>query len=175
MGSDLVERLLHGDKRKCPFPDIDIEPTDPCPICGDLGTIDADLDRTSMCVDGSNRMLHKEAAARIAELEAALSAEKAKVAELQTDRDDWRTACNENADAWDHERTQRKAAEAEADRLKEVLGPFSYIAGEIFARNYNKSDAVFTINGLTTDGYPVEMKLTAGAFFAARAALGASQ
>lgn len=36
-----------------------------------------------------------------------------------------------------------EAAEAERDRLREALKPFDSVAGVLFARNYNASDAIF--------------------------------
>ena len=63
-----------------------------------------------------------------------------------------------------------RAEKAEA-LLKEaagVLEPFSVIAGELFARNYNKADPVYTITGMSADGYPVQMSLTFEAFYGAR-------
>ena len=37
--------------RTCPFPEIDIEPETPCPVCGDLGTFtNANMDEPSRCV-----------------------------------------------------------------------------------------------------------------------------
>lgn len=68
---------------------------------------------------------------------------------------------------------QRDEARSELSALKEetvkVLEPFSVFAGELFARNYNKKDAVVTFNGMTPDGFAVNLSLTAEAFFAARA------
>lgn len=61
----LIERLRNGDKRQCPFPNIDIDPNTPCPVCGDLGTIN---DAPSKCVAGNASLLHKEAADALSEL-----------------------------------------------------------------------------------------------------------
>jgi hypothetical protein len=58
------------------------------------------------------------------------------------------------------------ALQSEADRLREVLEPFSRVAGELFARNWNRSD-MLEIGGVEV--------LTAGDFFDARAALSATQ
>lgn len=59
----LLERLEHGDTRKCPFPDLNIGPETPCPVCGDLGTLDAP--GPVMCVDSGQRLLMLEAASTI--------------------------------------------------------------------------------------------------------------
>jgi hypothetical protein len=82
-GEGLIERLRTGDPRKCPFPDIDLEAAQPCPVCGDMGTLPGDpghVDAPVRCVKRNYRLLIDEAAtalttaeARIQELEAALS------------------------------------------------------------------------------------------------------
>lgn len=60
---------------------------------------------------------------------------------------------------------------ARADKLAEALKPFSEIAGEFFARNYNKPDVVLKIEDPHGDRYVI----TAGDLFQARAALAAVQ
>lgn len=64
------------------------------------------------------------------------------------------------------------ALTAENARLRAALEPFSEFAGQLFARNYNRGDKVATVVGWSVEGYPVEVSIEAGAFFAARRALG---
>jgi hypothetical protein len=54
--------------------------------------------------------------------------------------------------------------------LERALEPFSVLAGELFARNYNRSDPVVTLTGQTDMG-PAEMSLTFEAFLNARTTL----
>lgn len=61
--ADLVARLRGGDKRRCPFDGPNtLAPTDPCPVCGDLGTIDDDELAVVKCVSTTHEALHSEAA-----------------------------------------------------------------------------------------------------------------
>ncbi|WP_144897330.1 hypothetical protein [Ochrobactrum sp. J50] len=55
--------------------------------------------------------------------------------------------------------------------LEEVLRPFSEIAGELFAANFNNDDVVFTLNRKTANGSKLSYQMTAKAFFEARFAL----
>ena len=54
--SELVKRLSNARGTICPFdesqPDPGLEPTDPCPVCGDLGMFNAEDERPSMCIHG---------------------------------------------------------------------------------------------------------------------------
>ncbi|QNQ39370.1 hypothetical protein [Brucella intermedia] len=56
--------------------------------------------------------------------------------------------------------------------LEEVLRPFSEIAGELFAANFNNDDVVFTLNRKTANGSKLSYQMTAKAFFEASAVLG---
>lgn len=51
-----------------------------------------------------------------------------------------------------------------ADEMRKALEPFSEFAGELFARNYNRSDRLISIG-------EANLHLSVGAFFDARAAL----
>lgn len=84
---------------------------------------------------------------------------RAHITALQSEADDLR------ADI-DVAKNERAFLQSEADRLREALAPFSRVAGELFARNWNRSDV------LEIDVVEV---LTAGDFFDARAALSATQ
>lgn len=53
----------------------------------------------------------------------------------------------------------------ENKRMREALEPFSVVAGELFASNFNRPDIVFEIE------QPNLVRVTAGDFFRARAAL----
>lgn len=101
-----------------------------------------------------------KAAAEIERLGLALSEAKAQAHEWMN------RYCNQ-------ETTTRKAEQraARADKLAEALKPFSEIAGEFFARNYNKPDVVLKIEDPHGDRYVI----TAGDLFQARAALAAVQ
>lgn len=47
----LKAELDYRGNRKCPFPEADLKPEEACPVCGDLGTWDAEnLARESKCV-----------------------------------------------------------------------------------------------------------------------------
>lgn len=55
--ADLVnrdrEQLAEVSERRCPFDgQHDLRPTDPCPVCGDLGTLDAEV--SGRCVSGKS-------------------------------------------------------------------------------------------------------------------------
>lgn len=63
-----------------------------------------------------------------------------------------------------------EALEAENKRLREALLPFSRMAGEMFARNWNAKQIVTAL-----DNPERENRVTAGDFFKARAALEASR
>ena len=58
--------------------------------------------------------------------------------------------------------------------LEKALKPFSDIAGELFAMNYNESDVVFTVHRKTPKGSKISTSMTFKAFNNARAALPAS-
>lgn len=58
--------------------------------------------------------------------------------------------------------------------LEKALKPFSDIAGELFAMNYNESDVVFTVHRKTPKGSKITTAMTFKAFNNARAALPAS-
>jgi hypothetical protein len=58
---------------------------------------------------------------------------------------------------------------AERDALRKALEPFSEMAGELFSRNWNNSDVVVAL-----DNPDEPHRVTAGDFFAARAALSPS-
>ncbi|MDR6431981.1 hypothetical protein [Brucella pseudogrignonensis] len=58
--------------------------------------------------------------------------------------------------------------------LEKALKPFSDIAGELFAMNYNESDIVFTVHRKTPKGSKISTSMTFKAFNNARAALPAS-
>jgi len=67
---------------------------------------------------------------------------------------------------------QRARQEERVRVLEEALRPFSIIAGELFARNFNRKDKVYSIQGISPDGFPVELSLLFEAFLNAHAALG---
>lgn len=67
---------------------------------------------------------------------------------------------------------QRTRQEERVRVLEEALRPFNIIAGELFARNFNRKDKVYSIQGISPDGFPVELSLLFEAFLNARAALG---
>ena len=58
--------------------------------------------------------------------------------------------------------------------LEKALKPFSDIAGELFAMNYNENDVVFTVHRKTPKGSKISTSMTFKAFNNARAALPAS-
>lgn len=76
----------------------------------------------------------------------------------------------DHADAckWAVERIE--ALQQEADAMREALEPFSAMAGELFAQNWNRSDIV--IQKAAPGGQIITV--TAGHFFDARAALNGS-
>lgn len=55
--------------------------------------------------------------------------------------------------------------------LEKALKPFSDIAGELFAMNYNENDVVFTVHRKTPKGSKISTSMTFKAFNNARAAL----
>ena len=64
--TDIVERLRNWTKPSCPFDGKnDLEPEDPCPVCGDLGTWD-DPQAPSNC--STPRPILKEAADAITDM-----------------------------------------------------------------------------------------------------------
>jgi len=58
-------------------------------------------------------------------------------------------------------------------QARKALEPFSIIAGELFARNFNRNDKVYSVQGVASDGTPVELSLLFEAFLTARSALAA--
>jgi hypothetical protein len=87
------------------------------------------------------------------------------IAQLVKERDEARAnvlkMCAAELDAVQRAST----AEAEAATLREALEPFSDMAGELFARNWNASDVVIAL-----DNPDDPHRLTAGDFFALRRA-----
>jgi len=67
---------------------------------------------------------------------------------------------------------ERARQEERVRVLEEALRPFNIIAGELFARNFNRKDKVYSIQGISPDGFPVELSLLFEAFLNAHAALG---
>lgn len=97
-------------------------------------------------------------------LDALLSAQE-EAAALRMERDEWQSkatywkSCTEKVEILGEDR-KAKLADAVV-----VLEPFEVIARELFARNFNKKDVVFTLTGVSTLGYPVELSLTFEAFY----------
>lgn len=56
---------------------------------------------------------------------ASISQLNSRIGKLERDRDEWRDACNENAGAWEYEKTRAEAAEAELAEARDVLEPFA--------------------------------------------------
>lgn len=67
------------------------------------------------------------------------------------------------------------ASTALVERLTKALEPFSFIAGELFANNYNDSDIVFSVQTKTEMGSTVKLDVAFSTFREARNALSASQ
>ncbi|OAE39681.1 hypothetical protein [Brucella intermedia] len=65
-----------------------------------------------------------------------------------------------------------ETAETKLAAAEMALEPFSYIAGELFAANFNNDDVVFKLHRKTAKGSKLSYQMTAKAFFEARAVLG---
>lgn len=86
--ASLVARLRTGDKRRCPFDKPnDLLPTEPCPVCGDLGELPPAGEPMPMskCVSTGVHALHDAAADLIERLSAPHPTERVPEVEIDDD------------------------------------------------------------------------------------------